>query len=93
VLMWNHRAEDLWGLRAGEVQGKGLLNLDIGLPLADLRGIILPVLAGDTAVKEIVLDAVNRRGKKIRCRVTCTPLLSGKNKRDGVILLMEEIAA
>ena len=93
VLMWNHRAEDLWGLRAGEVQGKGLLNLDIGLPLADLRGNILPVLAGDTAVKEIVLDAVNRRGKKIRCRVTCTPLLSGKNKRDGVILLMEEIAA
>ena len=91
VLMWNHRAEDLWGLRADEVQGKGLLNLDIGLPVKELRNVIRPCLTGDADHQEVELDAVNRRGKAIRCRVTCTPLLVPGNKRQGVILIMEEI--
>jgi len=90
VLMWNPRAEDLWGLRAEEVQGKGLLNLDIGLPVSELRTMIRPCLAGETDHQEVVLDAVNRRGKKIKCRITCTPLLSATKKRDGVMLLMDE---
>src|SRR5262245_26350526 len=29
VMLWNERAEDLWGLRADEVQGRHFLNLDI----------------------------------------------------------------
>jgi two-component system, chemotaxis family, CheB/CheR fusion protein len=91
VIMWNHRAEDLWGLRADEVQGKGLLNLDIGLPVAELRNVIRPCLAGEIDRQEVVLEAVNRRGKKIKCRVTCTPLVAGSRKREGVILMMEEI--
>jgi hypothetical protein len=37
-----------------------------------------------------VFDAVNRRGRTIRCRVTVSPLLSASKKRDGVIVLMEE---
>jgi two-component system CheB/CheR fusion protein len=90
VIMWNPRAEDLWGLRAAEVQGKGLLNLDIGLPVTELRTVIRPCLAGETDRQEVELDAVNRRGKKIRCRITCTPLLAASNKREGVILIMEE---
>jgi two-component system, chemotaxis family, CheB/CheR fusion protein len=93
VLMWNSRAEDLWGLRQDEVQGKSLLNLDIGLPVAELRGLIRPCLSGEAEVKEVVLDAVNRRGKKIRCRVACTPLLVDGKKRDGVILMMDEMPA
>jgi two-component system CheB/CheR fusion protein len=91
VIMWNHRAEDLWGLRADEVQGKGLLNLDIGLPVAELRTVIRPCLAGEIDRQEVVLEAVNRRGKKIKCRVTCSPLVAGSKKREGVILMMEEI--
>jgi two-component system, chemotaxis family, CheB/CheR fusion protein len=90
VIMWNHRAEDLWGLRADEVQGKGLLNLDIGLPVAELRTVIRPCLAGEIDRQEVVLEAVNRRGRKIKCRVTCSPLVAGSKKREGVILLMEE---
>ena len=91
VLMWNPRAEDLWGLRADEVQGKGLLNLDIGLPVAELRTIIRPCLSGEADHQEVVMDAVNRRGKKIKCQITCTPLLSPNKKRQGVILLMDEL--
>jgi two-component system, chemotaxis family, CheB/CheR fusion protein len=91
VIMWNPRAEDLWGLRADEVQGKGLLNLDIGLPMTELRTVIRPCLAGETDRQEVELEAVNRRGKKIRCRITCTPLLAASKKREGVILILEEV--
>ena len=92
VLVWNRRAEDLWGLRADEVQGRSLLNLDIGLPATQLRDVVRPCLSGDKEHQEIVLDAVNRRGKKIECRITCSPLVSPAKKREGAILLMEELA-
>ncbi|HUQ26024.1 MAG TPA: CheR family methyltransferase [Burkholderiales bacterium] len=90
VLMWNHGAQELWGLRADEVQGKSILNLDIGLPVAELRGAIRACLTGEATRNEVGVDAINRRGKKIRCRVTCTPLVSPKGKREGVIILMDE---
>ena len=93
VLVWNRRAEDLWGLRADEVQGRALLNLDIGLPVVQLRDVVRPCLSGEVDHQEIVFDAVNRRGKKIKCRVTCSPLVSPAKKREGAILLMEELQA
>ena len=37
VQMWNAKASDLWGLRDDEVAGEHLLNLDIGLPVDQLR--------------------------------------------------------
>jgi two-component system CheB/CheR fusion protein len=91
VLMWNHRAHDLWGLRTDEAQGKSLLNLDIGLPVHQLRTPVRACLAGESERGEVTLDAVNRRGKKIKCRVTCSPLVTASKKREGVILLMEEV--
>jgi len=36
VLIWNNRAEDLWGLRSEEVEGKNLLSLAIGLHVEQL---------------------------------------------------------
>jgi two-component system CheB/CheR fusion protein len=92
VLVWNHRAEDLWGLRQDEVRGKSVLNLDIGLPVGELRAPIRACLVDGEDHRELTLDAVNRRGKSIHCRVTCTPLLSPPDRRDGVILMMEEAA-
>ncbi|MBV8031930.1 MAG: PAS domain-containing protein [Betaproteobacteria bacterium] len=92
ILMWNQRAQDMWGLRADEVQGRSFLNLDIGLPVGDLRGMMRAVYTGEADKREMTLDAVNRRGKKIKCLVSCTPLVTGKKKREGVILLMEEQA-
>jgi two-component system CheB/CheR fusion protein len=75
------------------VAGRSLLNLDIGLPVGQLRDAVRPCLAGDHDHQELVLDAINRRGKKIKCRITCSPLVSASKKREGVILLMEEIPA
>jgi two-component system CheB/CheR fusion protein len=90
VLMWNHRAEDLWGLRADEVRGKSFLGLDIGLPVGELRPMVRACLSGETESGAATLDAINRRGKRIKCRITCTPLVSTAGRRDGVILLMDE---
>jgi two-component system CheB/CheR fusion protein len=91
VTMWNQRAQDLWGLRNDEVQGKSLLNLDIGLPVQELRAMVRACIAGE-APAEVVLDAINRRGKPIRCRVSCSPLVTPTKKREGAILIMEEVA-
>jgi len=71
----------------------GLLNLDIGLPVAELRGMLRPCLAGEAEHEETLLDAINRRGRRIKCRVTCSPLVLPDKKREGIILLMEEVAA
>src|SRR5205085_12473598 len=91
VLVWNHRAEDLWGLRNGEVRDRHFLNLDIGLPVEKLRQPIRACLAGEGS-PEVDVDAVNRRGKHIRCRISCTPLFGPGREIRGTILLMEEIA-
>jgi two-component system CheB/CheR fusion protein len=92
ILVWNDRAYELWGLRPEEVQGKSVLNLDIGLPVGELRAPIRACLQDGADFKEMVLDAINRRGKPVRCRVTCTPLLSPGKRREGVILMMDEVA-
>jgi two-component system CheB/CheR fusion protein len=90
ILVWNHRAEDLWGLREDEVKGQSLLNLDIGLPVDRLRTLIRPCLSGDADHTEVLLDATNRRGKAIKCHIACSPLLALNKQRQGIILLMEE---
>jgi two-component system CheB/CheR fusion protein len=89
VLVWNDRAADLWGLRPDEAQGRHFMNLDIGLPVAQLRQPIRSCLAGEQRHQQMELDATNRRGRQIRCTVTCMPLDGGPTGGvRGVILLM-----
>lgn len=90
VTIWSHQAEDLWGLRGDEVQGRQFLLLDIGLPVDRLREPIRDCLAGGLPSEEILLPARNRRGRDITCVVICTPLRDGSKEPCGVILLMEE---
>jgi two-component system CheB/CheR fusion protein len=93
VRVWSEKAEDLWGLRQEEIEGRPFLDLDIGLPVQELRQPLLDCIAGRRE-QEVNLDAVNRRGKAIRCRIRCTPHPGGTTGInpgvDGVILLMEE---
>ena len=80
----------MWGLRPEEVQGRNFLNLDIGLPVDQLKGTIRSCLAGEKEFLEVILDATNRRGKPVRVKVTCTPLANpGGKAPQGVILMME----
>jgi two-component system, chemotaxis family, CheB/CheR fusion protein len=90
VLAWNRQAMELWGLREEEVDGKHLLNLDIGLPLEQIRPMLRSCLSGESEGRIATLRAVNRRGKTIQCQVTCTPLSDGGDGVRGAILLMED---
>jgi two-component system CheB/CheR fusion protein len=88
ILVWNRRAEDLWGLREGEVVGQPFFDLDIGLPQGDLSKAVADVLEGG-APQVKTLDAVNRRGRSIKCRVEITRLEEAGPGHGGVIVLME----
>ncbi|WP_244901926.1 PAS domain-containing protein [Phormidium tenue] len=88
--IWNTKAEDLWGLRPEEVVGQYFLNLDIGLPVEQLRQPIRDCLASTVANSvELTLEAVNRKGRRLSCHITCTPLVNAKKQVQGVILIME----
>jgi two-component system CheB/CheR fusion protein len=91
ILVWNPVAEDQWGLRGDEVKGQSLINLDIGLPVGKLRNAIQASIAGGTEPQELILDAVNRRGRKIKCRVAISPLANAQGQRQGAIIVTEEM--
>ena len=92
VQIWNAQARELWGLTSEEVDDHHLLSLDIGLPVEQLKESLKAALDGKDGRQELVLDAVNRRGKAFRCRVTTLPL---GNPADGgvtgAIMLMEPV--
>jgi two-component system CheB/CheR fusion protein len=89
VQVWNRQAEDLWGLREDETIGKHFLNLDSGLPTEQLKPLIRQVMFDGSASGELVVGAVNRRGRAVELRVTATPLMSGGDEPSGALLLME----
>ncbi len=90
VMVWNHRSQDLWGLRPEEAQGQHLVNLDIGLPVDRLLPTLRATIAGEDNRHTTLVEAINRRGKTIHCRVTCSPLLGNDDEIHGVILLTED---
>jgi two-component system, chemotaxis family, CheB/CheR fusion protein len=91
IQIWNHRAEDFWGLRTEEALGQNFLNLDIGLPVERLRQPMRSCLIGEpNQACRLVLSAVNRRGRQFECQVSCNPLIGSQGQIQGVILLMEE---
>ncbi len=90
ILIWNRKAEDLWGLRADEVFLLHFMSLDIGLPLEPLRQPLLAIVTGQSQFHEVLLNARNRRGRAVQCEVICTPLIGTDSEVQGVILLMEE---
>jgi two-component system CheB/CheR fusion protein len=93
VRVWNHRAEDLWGVRKEEALEHELLSPDMGLPTALLAPALRAVLGGDSLREDLELDGVDRRGRAIVCATSVVPLVcntvSGTAIR-GAILLMED---
>lgn len=89
IQLWNPKAEDLWGLRSEEVKASNFMTLDIGLPVEQLRQRICLCLAGKSQERQVTLEAINRCGRTIKCKVTLSPL-TAKTEIYGVILLMEK---
>ena len=90
VQVWNQQAQELWGLRPEEAVGQHFLNLDIGLPTDLLRPMIRQTLSEPTKAGELVVAAVNRRGRAIEVRVLASPLRS-VDTTVGVIMTMEDV--
>jgi len=91
IQAWNKGARELWGLQEDEVLGKHLLNLDIGLPLDDLRQPIRAALTDGTETRTARVPAVNRRGRKVVVLVSVTPMTGRGNASNGAILMMQAI--
>jgi two-component system CheB/CheR fusion protein len=91
VKSWNRWNEGVWGLRAEEVQDQNILGLDIGLPLDRLRAEFHRVLAREVEHAEVVLPAVDRRGRSMTCRVRVSPLLYENQSPQGVVLIIEDV--
>src|SRR6266545_3994233 len=91
VLIWNNIAEDLWGLRSDEVKGQSLMNLDFGLPVGKLRGPIRACTDDGGQPQKLILDAVNRRGRSIKCHISVNPFKGPQGELQGAILMMDEM--
>src|SRR5215213_4828631 len=93
VQVWTRQAHELWGLRADETVGQHLLNLDSGLPTAELHPWLRAVITGQQpAVLGRRMWAVNRRGRHVHLRVTVTALQTNSDHPAGALILMEDIS-
>ena len=90
VSAWSAPAEKMWGLRADEVIGQHLMNLDTGLPLDVLYPTARRVLAGSEPEARLDIPAVNRRGRSILAATRVAPLADALGETTGVILFITE---
>jgi two-component system CheB/CheR fusion protein len=89
VLVWNRGSQELWGLRSEETVGSTLSALDFGLPTNDVKQLIGRAFVDPDSFGEAIVDAVTRRGRATRIRVTCTAFRTPADNVQGAMLLME----
>jgi two-component system, chemotaxis family, CheB/CheR fusion protein len=90
VKVWSPGAEDMWGLRQDEAEGKSLLTLDIGLPTAEIAPRLRRLLAGASdGTSALQLAAVNRRGRTVDLRIAASPLRTEEGATSGIILVID----
>jgi two-component system CheB/CheR fusion protein len=92
IQVWNKQAQELWGVRAEEVVNMLLPQIDIGLPVREVESLVVATLNDGKESQYATLEATNRRGRKIVCMVTSTPLIGpGGGEARGAIVLMEQV--
>jgi two-component system CheB/CheR fusion protein len=90
VTVWSPGAEDMWGLRPEEAEGKSLGSLDIGLPAGEIAPELRRLLSqASNGAATLHLSAVNRRGRTVDLRITASPLRSEEGKTSGIILVID----
>jgi two-component system, chemotaxis family, CheB/CheR fusion protein len=92
IQSWNRWSENTWGLRGEEVTGTSFEALDIGLPLHQLRDAMAAVQNGREEQSERVLEGMDRRGRRILCRVRISALLDENSGRHGLVMVFQDIS-
>jgi two-component system, chemotaxis family, CheB/CheR fusion protein len=91
IQSWNRWSENTWGLRAEEVMGSSLEALDIGVPVHQLRDALAAVQNGREEQAEKILEGVDRRGRRILCRVRVSGQLDEQGGNQGFVLVFQDI--
>jgi two-component system, chemotaxis family, CheB/CheR fusion protein len=89
VQIWSHSAEEFWGLRSDEVHGQSFFDLDIGLPVDELRPVMDATLDDLSDFEQVDLTGHDRRGHEMSASVRITPLMGPTDDTAGVIVLVE----
>jgi two-component system CheB/CheR fusion protein len=92
IQSWNRWSENIWGVRGEEVMGTSLEALDIGLPVHELRDSIAAVQSGRQEQADKVLEGVDRRGRRILCRIRVSGLLDERGESHGLVLVFQDIS-
>ena len=96
IINWTNQARELWGLSEDEVLGNSLMSIDCGLPVEKLTEPIRAFLKTQdgSSKAEFLVDAANRRGRPIVCKIKLTLLdHSTASEVRGVVMAMEEVVA
>ncbi len=88
VTAWSSAAADIWGVSAQEAEGQFFLNLDIGLPVGELREPARAALGGQE-IESLPVPAHDRRGKLVIASISFVPLLGAGGDPRGAILTMK----
>jgi two-component system, chemotaxis family, CheB/CheR fusion protein len=88
VTAWSSAAAEIWGVSAQEAEGQFFLNLDIGLPVGELREHARAALGGQE-IESLPVPAHDRRGKPVIASISFAPLLGAGNEPRGAILTMK----
>ncbi len=91
VRSWNRWSENAWGFREEEVVGQPFTALEIGLPVRKLDESLRQAVNQGKA-SEAILEAVDRRGRILRCRVRVSPLVYEDRSTQGAVILTEDHA-
>ena len=66
------------------------MNLDVGLPVEQLKQPLRRCLTGESVFEELTVAATNRRGRAIEVDVSCTPIALGSSPVWGAIVMMQD---
>jgi two-component system CheB/CheR fusion protein len=88
IALWNHTAEETWGVRFEEVKGTDFFALDIGLDVPRLRDPVNLCIADGTPFHAEV-SATNRRGRSIQCHISIEPQTASRGGGRRAVILME----
>ena len=86
VELWNEAARAVFGLDPSDATGRRFVDLDVGLPVAELVEAVSEAVGGTR--HDLTVDAHDRRGHLIRCRVQVTPLIVDRRELHGAVLVV-----